>query len=183
VCETGIALSRFDGAGIETAISCGVAGGLRDDVPSGAVLIPNEVGLPDGTRRRCDRKWVAALANAARALGFEPVTEAMLTAHAIVRGVERERWAQRGFAGVDMETALLRSNAIAAVRVVLDTPRQELSSDWARPALAMMRPWNWPQAIWLARYAPAYARRAARIVRLALGGDMASAATKRAPPT
>ncbi len=170
VYETGIGLVDFDGHGIATAISCGIAGGLRADVPSGTVLIPTEAGLADGTRRACDPEWVNALITAARALGFEPVTDPLLTSDAIVRGSERARWARSGFAGVDMETALLRSDAIAAVRVVLDTPKQELSADWIRPASALLRPWNWPQAIWLARFAPSYARRAAQIVRYALAG-------------
>jgi 4-hydroxy-3-methylbut-2-enyl diphosphate reductase len=170
VCETGIALRHFDGSGISLAISCGLAGGLRDDVPSGAVLIPVTVGLADGTMLACDPELVAALTAAARTLGFEPIADAMLTADSIVRGEERARWAARGFAGVDMETGRLRSSAVAAVRVVLDTPRQELSADWERPPAAMMRPWNWPQAVWLARFAPPYARRAAQIVRQALAG-------------
>ncbi|HEY1680914.1 MAG TPA: hypothetical protein VGF98_04710 [Candidatus Tumulicola sp.] len=183
VYETGIALVEFDGHGIATAISCGIAGGLREDVPSGTVLIPTETGLADGTRRACDPQWVGALIAAARALGFEPITDPMLTSDAIVRGSERARWARCGFAGVDMETALLRSDAVAAVRVVLDTPERELSADWIRPTTAMLRPWNWPQALWLARFAPSYARRAAQIVRYALAGEIGLASPKRAQST
>jgi hypothetical protein len=152
------------------AISCGLAGGLREDIPSGAVLIPQEVVSVDGERRRCDPEFVRALTEAARALGFQPLSQPLLTAPSIVRGAERARWAQHGYIGVDMETALLRSNAVAAVRIVLDTPKQELSDDWERPLTAMMRPWNWPQALWLARFAPGFARRAAQITRTALAG-------------
>jgi hypothetical protein len=168
--ETGIALSRFDGAGVGLAISCGLAGALRDDVSSGTVLIPHEVGGVDGRRRTCDPHLVRALSTAARSLGFEPLDEPMLTANAIVRGSERAHWARCGFAGVDMESIALRSEAIAVVRVVLDTPKQELSADWERPLFAMLRPWNWPQAVWLARFAPGYARRAAIIAQTALAG-------------
>jgi nucleoside phosphorylase len=155
---------------VDVAISCGLAGGLRDDVPSGAVLIPAEVCSVDGERRACDPEFVQALSEAARSLGFEPMSQPLLTATSIVRGGERARWARRGFIGVDMESASLRSNAVAAVRIVLDTPKQEISADWERPLMAVLRPWNWPQAIWLARFAPGYARRAALIVHKALAG-------------
>jgi hypothetical protein len=170
VYETGIALSRYDGAGIGMAISCGLAGGLRDDVPSGAVLIPSEVVSMNEKRRRCDPGTVQALSDAARSLGIEPLSEPMLTADTIVRGAERMRWAQRGYCGVDMESAAIRADSLAVVRVVLDTPQQELSADWERPFSAIMRPWNWPQAVWLARFAPGYARLAAKIVHTALAG-------------
>ncbi|HEY1429815.1 MAG TPA: hypothetical protein VGF18_09595 [Candidatus Tumulicola sp.] len=170
VYETGIGLQRHDGSGIAMAISCGLAGGLRGDLASGTVLIPATVGLADGTMRACDPQLVAGLTSAARSLGFEPVADPLLTADSIVRGDERARWASFGFAGVDMETAKLRSAVFAAVRVILDTPKQELSADWERPIAAMVRPWNWPQAVWLARFAPPYARRAAQIVRQALAG-------------
>jgi hypothetical protein len=147
-----------------------LAGGLRDDVPSGAILIPNEVSSVDGVRRACDPEFVDALSQAARSLGFEPISQPLLTAKSIVRGSERARWAHLGFTGVDMESASVRSDAVAVVRVVLDTPNQELSADWERPLTAMLRPWNWPQALWLARFAPGYARRAALIVRAAFAG-------------
>jgi hypothetical protein len=71
-----------------------------------------------------------------------------------------------GYVGVDMETGLLPAGA-AAVRVILDTPQQELSADWSSPARALRNPLNWSQALWLARVAPRYARLAAAIVAAA----------------
>ena len=164
VCETGVGLSKNRGPFGEIVVSCGLAGGLRSDVRSGTVLVPREVRRPDGRTLRCDAELAGKLESAARRLGFEPVLDPMLTSETLVNGSQRERWALQGFAGVDMETGLLEASRVAAIRVVLDTPQRELSSDWMNPLRALLRPRNWPQAFWLARIAPLYARRAAAIV-------------------
>jgi hypothetical protein len=169
VVETGIALRRVrDGLG-EIVVSCGLAGGLREDLATGTLLLPREVRRPDGSVLRCDPALVDAFAESARKLGVEPCFEPLLTATEIVTGTARALWAQRGYAGVDMETGLLHAPAIAAVRVVLDTAERELSKDWERPLLAILKPWNWPQAGWLAREAPRAAALAARVVAGAQG--------------
>ncbi len=69
-----------------------------------------------------------------------------------------------------METALLLGMVarVAAVRVVLDTPRQEISPAWRRPWRAALDPRNWRDAAWLARAAPRCSLRAARVVAAAL---------------
>lgn len=165
--QTGVALATDAGPFGAIVVSCGLAGGLRRDVAGGSVLVPSEVRRPDGSLLQCDRDLREKLAAAARALGFEPVLDPLLTAATIVNGTERERWAREGFAGVDMETGLLQASRVAAVRVVLDTPQHELSADWLDPARAIRRPRNWLQAVWLARHAPRYARRAAAVLAAA----------------
>ncbi|MBV9028182.1 MAG: hypothetical protein JO311_06155 [Candidatus Eremiobacteraeota bacterium] len=169
IVTAGIALTQMrDGLG-ECVISCGVAGGLRGDLSTGTVLVPREIGRSDGTRLRCDDRLVECLASGARRVGVEPVHDPMLTADTIVAGEQRARWAELGFAAVDMETGRIVAPRIAAVRVVLDTPERELSKDWERPALALMKPWNWPQAFWLARATPRAADLAARVVAQGIG--------------
>jgi hypothetical protein len=136
---------------------------LRADLPTGTVVIPREIRRPDGTTLHADAALTEALIAAARKLGIEPVTAPIITAASVVVGAERNRWAAEGYAAADMETGLL-TGRVAAVRVILDTPLNELSSDWLHPATAMLKPWNWPQAIWLGRHAPACARLAARVI-------------------
>lgn len=165
--EAGVGLAKLAGPYGEAVVSCGLAGGLRRDLPSGTVLVPREVRRPDGRTLQCDAEMTERLAGAARTLGFEPVLEPMLTATSIVNGAARAEWARAGYAGVDMETGLLEAPRIAAVRVVLDTPQRELSEDWIEPLRALRNPRNWPQLVWLARSAPRFARRAARVVALA----------------
>lgn len=164
IVTAGLALTRMREALGECVISCGVAGGLRGDLSTGTVLVPREIGRPDGTRFRCDDRLVECLASGARRAGVEPVEDPMLTSDTIVTGEHRALWAARGFAAVDMETGRIVAPRIAAVRVVLDTPERELSKDWERPVLALMKPWNWPQAFWLARATPRAADLAARVV-------------------
>jgi hypothetical protein len=169
VIEAGIALcypERIATTGETILISCGLAGGLHDHLPTGTVVIPREVRRPDGTTLHCDDVITEALIAGARRLGIEPVTEAIVTAATVVVGAERGRWAREGHAAADMETGLLQGR-VAAVRVILDTPLRELSHDWLNPPLAMLKPWNWPQAIWLGREAPRCARLAARVIAAA----------------
>ena len=167
VCETGVGLATYAGPFGESVVSCGLAGGLREGVPSGTVIVPRAVRRPDGTTLHCDDALSARLADASRRLGFEPLLDPMITAEAIVNGAARAEWARLGYAGVDMETGLLDAPRVAAVRVVLDTPQRELSDEWIQPARALRNPRNWPQALWLARHAPRYARRAAQVIALA----------------
>lgn len=165
--EAGMALAKRRNGFGAVVISCGVAGCLGADTPTGSVLIPREVLRPDGSTLVCDAELVAALAGAARSLGFEPLLAPLVTSSSLIRGPERAVWAARGYAGVDMETGLLDAPQIAAVRVVLDTPQRELRADWLRPARAMLDPRNWAEARWLAREAPRCARRAAAVVAAA----------------
>jgi len=170
VVDAGIALANLrDPKPFGVAISCGLAGGLGDDHPTGTVLIPDAACTSQGTWRACDQEWTARLRDAARRLGYAFVVAPLLTSDTLVTGNRRGDWARRGFAGVDMETASIAAARLSAVRVILDTPRAELSADWLDPARAVLRPRNWRQAIWLAREGPRCADLAARIVALALG--------------
>jgi hypothetical protein len=151
-------------------VACGLAGALSEQLRPGAVLIPAWVGLPSGERLPCHAPLVAALTTAARHLGWEPVLAPLLTAPRLVTGRARSRWEAWGFAAVDMETGwLLRHQPVGAtVRVVLDTPRQDLSPRWEQPWQALGEPRLWRQLAWLGLHALPYALRAALVVRAAL---------------
>lgn len=164
IVETGIALGKLERTLGEVVISCGLAGGLRSTLETGTLLIPRTVRRPDGTLLTCDGELVDALVAGARALGLEPFLDPLLTSGRIVAGAERSTWAAQGYAAVDMETGCIRASRIAAVRVILDTPSNELSTDWASPVRALRKPRNWPQALWLAREAPRAAALAAKVV-------------------
>jgi hypothetical protein len=164
IVQVGIALANLKAPLGETVVSCGLAGGLRMDLPTGTLLIPRQVRAPDGSMMHCDDQLVEALTRGARSLGIEPVFDPLLTADSIVNGAARETWAGKGYAGVDMETGRIAARRVAAVRVVLDTPYRELSAEWRTPLRALLKPWNWPQAVWLAREAPRAARLAALVV-------------------
>lgn len=169
VVEAGVALrhaQRVEGLG--SVVSCGLAGGLHHHHPTGTVVIPYEVLRPDGTTLRCDRELSDKLIAAARARGIVPVIDPIVTTTRIVNGTQRRAWSERGYAAVDMETGLLAATRVAAVRVVLDTPLRELSEEWLRPARALLNPFLWPEAAWLARHGPRCAALAAEIVRDAL---------------
>jgi hypothetical protein len=167
VVETGVALAKLRGGGAlgDVVISCGLAGGLHRDLHTGTVVIPRTVLRPDGTTMTCDPDLTQALTDAARSLGTNCVLDPIVTPAHIVTGDDRLLWAQRGYAGVDMETGMLHAPRIAAVRVLLDTPLRELSEEWLHPHTAILKPWLWPEALWLARHAPRCADLAARIVR------------------
>lgn len=169
VVEAGIALAHPElVVGKSAIISCGLAGGLHHQHPTGTVVIPYDVLRPDGTTLHCDRLLVENLTAAARAYGVEPIADPIVTTTQIINGDQRRAWSERGYAAVDMETGLLAAPRVAAVRVVLDTPLRELSEEWLHPARALLNPLLWPEALWLARHGPRCATIAAEIVRDAL---------------
>lgn len=162
VVECGIALAKhtqFEGL----VISCGLAGGLRDDVPTGTVLIPMRVRRPDGSEFDCDAAAVRALTQAAAEAGYGIVHDPLVTSETLVHGAQRQTWARRGYAGVDMETGLLQAPRVACVRVVLDTPRREISPAWLQPWSAMLAPRAWLDLPFLMREGPRCSAIAARI--------------------
>lgn len=166
VIEAGIGLTRARDFG-EIAISCGLAGGLRADLPTGTVVIPDAVRRPDGTLLRCDAQLCETLIEAAHRLGYTPLVAPLLTSETLVHGSERAIWGQI-YAAVDMETGLIRAARIACVRVILDTPKREISPAWLRPASVIAHPEAWADLPFLAREAPRCARIAAEIVAEAL---------------
>jgi len=174
VVRTGIALQRLRGGVPATVLlSCGLCGALSRDLPPGTVVVPRRVGLPDGRSFDCDPELTDALTAGARRLGLQVDCRPMLTAATLVTGSERPRLAAEGWATADMETAHLAcaGTAVAAVRVVLDTPDRELSSAWSRPATALLRPWLWPQGLRLGADAKRWSQRAAAVAAAALRPD------------
>lgn len=168
VIEAGVALARPPAGGYgECAVSCGLAGGLQPDLPTGTVLIPRHVERGDGTSLTCDPELVAALLQGARTLGIGANDGAMLTSPVILRGAARTAAGAKGFSGVDMETGLIGAVRIAAVRVVLDTPQRELSPAWTKPLSVLWHPAAWLELPWLAREGPRCARLAARVIAAA----------------
>jgi Phosphorylase superfamily len=168
VIEAGVGLARLAASFPGVAISCGLAGGLRADLPTGTIVIPSAIATSDGVAIACDAAWTARLRDAALRLGYAYIDAALLTSETLVVGDQRGAWAARGFGAVDMETARIPARAIAAVRVVLDTPARELSPDWLNPSRAMRKPKNWGQMFWLAREGPRCADLAARVIAAAL---------------
>jgi hypothetical protein len=169
VVETGIGLKKLREELGDVVSSCGLAGGLRRETVGGTIIVPDWIRRPGGSTLYCDPELSAALLKAARDLGFQVLSGPLVTTTELVRGSERTRWANGGYAAVDMETGLLEAPRVAAVRVILDTPTRELSGEGMRPIRAMTKPWNWPELLWLARVAPERARTAARVVKAALG--------------
>lgn len=164
--KVGVGLSGWDvGARGTGAIVCGLAGGLLPALPPGTVLIPELIGTAEGAVIRCDGELRQALWQGARAIGFDPEGGPLLTAGTLVTGVARQEWAARGFVAADMETGLLagRTDRLATVRVVLDSPERSLSERWLAPGRAISQPSLWPELLWLAWAAPRYAVRAARV--------------------
>jgi 4-hydroxy-3-methylbut-2-en-1-yl diphosphate reductase len=151
-----------------TPVLCGLCGAL-EPLPPGTIVIPEQVASAGERPKPCDPALVDRLVRAARSLGREPVVGRLLTAPRMVTGVERRAWAGQGFQAVDMEAAeVLRRGPAAVVRVVLDTPAQELSPQWERAPAALLRPSRWRELVWLARAAPTAAMLAAAVVRAAL---------------
>ena len=152
----------------DVAISCGVAGGLRDDLPTGTVLIPRTLRRPDGTNVVCDPQLVESLLTAARRLGHTPIDAPLFTATALVHGATRKVLAAEGFAGVDMESGLVDADRLACVRVILDTPQHEISSAWEKPASVVFHPSALRDLPFLAREGPRCAALAASVIAYAL---------------
>jgi hypothetical protein len=167
VVRTGVGLCQWEG-GAETVIMTGLAGALVDLEP-GTVVVPDRAETEDGRSLRCDESLQAALRAATRECGYALETGSLLSARAIVRGADRNRWASLGFVAADMETAFLSSaGRVAALRVILDTPNQEMSADWLGPGAAL-RPRLWPELTGMALRAPRYMRRVARVLEAASG--------------
>lgn len=169
VLRAGVGLRRLRGPVPGSAvISCGLAGALRSDLPTGTVVVPDRVLRPDGTWLRCDPALGDALAEGARRLGFEPARVPLATVPVLARGELRAWWAARGCAAADMETGLLGAPRVAAVRVILDTPERDL------PRIRDGRS-AWREAVGLLREAPRCARRAAAVLAAALSEGPAGA--------
>lgn len=175
--EVGIGGHRWDGTlTTPVAVSAGVCGGLRRDLSPGTVIVAGAIAREDGVLHACDEELVQQLLDAADHLRLPHVRAPLVSsAHGLVLGPERDRWAERGFAGADMESGLLigRVERMAAVRVILDTPLHEISPEWEHPARAARNPRLWREGMWLAWHTPRYAARAARVLAGALPANPA----------
>jgi hypothetical protein len=178
----GVRLSRLkdshwqDRSWDSVVVVCGLAGALAPGLPPGTVLIPERVGLADGSIIHCDPALVQALVAAARMLHFRLHTGPLLTAPSLIVADDRHYWSQQGFVAVDMETGLLagRNLRIATIRVVLDSPEYGISPNWLTPAKALLQPSLWRELFWLARVAPRYALRAAHVLKVGLATGQAT---------
>lgn len=167
--EAGIGLSRIHAKEIgDVVVTCGLAGGLRTDLPTGSVVVPAHVMAPSGETIACDPELIEALVRAALRFVQDVERGPLVTSATLVTGAAREAWARRGYVAADMETGFIKARRLAAVRVILDTPTHELSEAWLRPAQALFRPRIWPQAVWLWREGPRCARLAAQVLAAAL---------------
>lgn len=170
IVETGIGLSRVRSHSFgPIVISCGLAGGLRQDLATGTVVVPEFVTGPSGDTTACDIEISGALVSAANRLGCEVERGALLTTDHVITGDERRTWADRDYVAADMETGLIAATRLAAVRVVLDAPSREISSAWLHPVSALLHPGRWGELVWLMRHAPRCARLAAQVLAGALG--------------
>jgi len=167
--RVGMGLKGWSPPTVRPFVSCGLAGALTESITPGTIIIPEWVGVASGERIRCHAPLVEALVAATRKLGREPVTGPLITTPWLVTGRERQDWSAKGFVAADMETGMLlkRYPRGATVRVILDSPQRDLSAAWERPWRALLEPWLWPQAFWMGLIAPAYALRAAVVVRAA----------------
>lgn len=171
IVEAGIALAKLDHAKVSgTVVTCGVAGGLASSAGTGTVVVPGRVSTTDGREITCDPVLREALLEAARASGCVVDEGPLLTSATLITGTARTYWARRGYVAADMETGFVRAPRVAAIRVVLDTPRRELSELWLRPARVIAHPSVWPQLLWLAREGPRCARIAASVLAAAAAG-------------
>lgn len=162
-------------------IVCGLAGALVSDLLPGTILVPDQVGLVDGRNMLCDPVLVQMLATAAHALRFRLDTRPLLTTQSLVVGNDRFHWAQQGFAAVDMETGFFvgENVRVATLRVVLDCPERDISSNWLRPMRGFLQPSCWRELFWLGRVAPQYALRAARVLKVGFGSETGSLSIKQ----
>jgi hypothetical protein len=155
-------------------ISAGLCGGLLPDQAPGSVMIATSVSDESGATHVCDADVAARLERAARSLGFPVVTGSLISTRALVTGSGRGDWARRGHVAVDMESAAAAATAprFGTVRVILDTPRHELSPAWVNPGRAIRNPANWREALWLAIHTPRYALRVGAVLEAAFLRDV-----------
>jgi len=167
VFKVGIACAKRNT--FETAvISCGLAGGLRPDVPTGSVLVPRSVRRPDGSELVCDPEMTQALIRSTQDCRKRAIEAPMITSCVLIHGRARSRYAELGYAGADMETGLLQAPRIACVRVVLDTPQREIDPAWQRPASVLLHARAWRDLPFLMREGRRCAGLAARIAARAI---------------
>lgn len=124
---------KFLEEGAAALMSFGLAGGLDPDLPSGTVMVPEEVRCPRQNCYRCDDGWRRGLAE--KTLGEVELNGApLISSDEIVTSVEAKRKLrfQCGAAAVDMESAAIAQVAASAgipfiaIRAISDPAGQAL---------------------------------------------------------
>lgn len=109
--------------------SFGLAGGLHPGLPSGTLLLPKTVVLPDGRRVETDSIWRERLTYLARSAGLDPLPTTVVGSDDLVATPEAKATLHQesGAAAVDMESHAVGDVAEEArlpfvvVRVIADT--------------------------------------------------------------
>ena len=174
VVRVGVGLTaRAPIAATGVALSVGLGGALTDEYAPGTVVVPDRVAAEDGASWPTDPAWRDALRAASLRLGLPTAAGTIVSTAEVVTGAGRTSLAQQGYDAVDMESAALAAQVprLAVLRVILDTPSQEISPRWSRPVLAALDPRLWPQGYWLARNSPRFAARAAAVLAEVLRGQ------------
>lgn len=122
--------------------SFGLAGGLHPGSPSGTLLLPKTVILPDGSRIETDKIWRERLTYLARAAGLDPLPTTVVGSDDLVATPDAKAELHRasGAAAVDMESHVVGDVAVDAklpfvvVRVIADT-HEETIPEAARQGL------------------------------------------------
>jgi 4-hydroxy-3-methylbut-2-enyl diphosphate reductase len=139
-----VAALRLMGSPDGALAVAGVCGGLDAQLQPGDVIVASELQGGKGTRKLTNPE---ALVDALRAHGTAAKFGPIRSADHIVREAEREHLCESGAIAVDMESRWLAEAAgerpFAVLRVVVDTPNQELLRLRAIPnslrALATLR--------------------------------------------
>ena len=110
----------------------GLAGGLRDDLEPGTLVVANRV-IDEAGNVAAQLNSAPLLAAELSARGHTAVVGTVISARGVVQGSQRRAaLASLGAVAVDTETAWLLANGWglpqAAVRVIVDTPGRELRS-------------------------------------------------------
>lgn len=113
----------------------GVAGALAADLKPGDVIVADSLVSTDG-KISIDLPGAPLVASALAAAGIDARIGPLSCAHVIIKGDERDKLAATGAIAVEMESAWLADGLgvaagerpFAVVRVIIDTPSQELFS-------------------------------------------------------
>ena len=122
--------------------SFGLAGGLQPDLPSGTLLLPKRVILPDGGEIETDSIWRERLTYLARTAGLDPLSVTVVGSDDLVATPDAKAALHRTSraAAVDMESHAVGEVAkssrlpFVVVRVIADT-HDEAIPDAARQGL------------------------------------------------
>lgn len=109
--------------------SFGLAGGLHPGLPSGTLLLPKTVILPDGSKIETDSIWRERLTYLARAADLDPLPTTVVGSDDLMAtpSAKAELHRTSGAAAVDMEShavgdvAKLSKLPFVVVRVIADT--------------------------------------------------------------